>query len=186
MPLTRTSTLCMLFAAGLMVPQTAAASEDDYDCDVAPDKHDNIYVTISGQTKLAGAVKKVEFRPGKFLPVAGARLVNADQSANFGFQLVALSTDAEQYDVVVNINRGDGHRSEVLGFIATSETVPFTISLEDNGQATVAIKDFKYSTLFVPIAEGKAMFFCSTGRFNFSQISASTMSSEPPGDAQAD
>lgn len=158
--------------AGLLRPHATTATE--YACDAPADKYDSVYLDISGETKIAGAVRKMEFRPGRFLPVAGARLENADKTATLGFQLSAPSADAQEYKVIINVDRGDGHQSEIIGRVPASENIPFSIALTDGGDASLNIRNYNYTTKFVPLTDGKAMFFCSTGQFQFSDLAAST------------
>lgn len=93
--------------------------------------------------------------------------------------MAAPSSDAAEFEVVININRGDGHGSEVIGTTPTAETIPFSITLHENGDASVEIRDYKYATKFVPLTKGKGVFFCSTGEFQFSELAASTSINRP-------
>jgi len=163
--------------AVLMCPDIAAATE--FACDAPSDKSNSVSLTISGETRIAGAIRKMELRDGRFMPLAGARLVGTDGIVNLGFELAAPSPDATEFEVVVNFNRGDGHRSEIIGRIPTGETIPFSMILHGNGDASVEIRDYKYAAKFVPLPEGKGVFFCSTGQFQFSDLTASTNIQKP-------
>ena len=109
-------------------------------------------------------------RSGDNLPVAGVRLASADGQSSAGFQLVAASKRAKQFDVVLNTRRDGDAKRQTLGQISTQGAIPFRLSLADNGKVTLVIGSMSYDADFAPLSNANGMAFCSTAQFRFTEL----------------
>lgn len=75
--------------SGLLAsPAICAASPLKFDCDVPADRFASVSQETAGPLAISGTVALILAREGKYLPVAGARLVSSDESRSVGFQLL--------------------------------------------------------------------------------------------------
>lgn len=164
----------MLSAIMFMHSVSALAAPLSFDCDVPPDHYSSVSEDIVGSPTISGTVAVVQMRSGKYLPVAGVRLVSSDGINRVGLQLVAQSMNAKQFDVVLNTERGDNVQRTKLGQVDSSVSIPFQLSLSADGKVTLTIGTSSFNADFVPISVGKAMAFCSTAQFKFTGLAFST------------
>ncbi len=160
----------VLFLGALTCSAPAYATATAFDCDVPPDHFSSVSQDVAGPLAIKGSVQVVQMRSGNNLPVAGARLVSSDGNNSVGFQLVAASASAKQFDVVLNVKRGSNLKRSTVAQMATDASVPFKLSLDDTGKATLAIGGNNFSANFMPLSSGKQMVFCSTGQFQFTGL----------------
>ena len=116
---------------------------------------------------IRGSVQPIQMRSGNNLPVAGGRLVSSDGKNSVGFQLIAASSDAKQFDVVLNMRRGDDLSRATIAKVLIDTNVPFSLSLRETGKVTLSIAGKDFNADFIPISNGKGMVFCSTAQFKF-------------------
>ena len=135
----------MLLAGALTYSAPAFAAPTAFDCDVPLDHFSSVSQDVVGPMRISGSVQVVQMRSGNNLPVAGARLVSSDGNNSVGFQLVAASAHAKQFDIVLNTKRGDDLKRSTVAQIATDASAPFLLSLDDTGKATLAIGASNFS-----------------------------------------
>jgi hypothetical protein len=163
----------------LAYPTFANAAPLSFDCDVPPDHYSSVSQEASGQMTIGGTVELVQMRSGNNLPVAGARLVSADGKSSTGFQLVADSVHAKQFNIILNTKRGDDLQSNTVGQVGIGGSIPFSLTVSDLGKVTLLISGTAFNADFIPILSGNEMAFCSTGQFKFSNLLFSA-AGEPP------
>ena len=160
----------VLIVGALTASAPAYAAATAFDCDVPPDHFSSVSQDVASPLAIKGSIQVVQMRSGKNLPLAGATLASSDGNNSVGFQLVAASTSAKQFDIVLNIKRGGNLKRSTVAQIATDGSVPFKLSLNDTGKATLAIGGGNFSANFIPLSSGKQMVFCSTGQFKFAGL----------------
>jgi len=156
--------------ATLQVSAPAFATSLSFDCDVPPDHFSSISDQVTEGAAIRATVQMVEMRPGKNLPVAGARLIGNDGAVAAGIQLVAASARAKQFDIVFNARQGEAVQRTSLGQVDVAGPIPFELTVSDAGTVTVLVGDSRFDVAAPPVAYEKGMVFCSTGQFKFSDI----------------
>ena len=160
----------ILLAGAMTCPAPVYAAATAFDCDVPPDHFSSVSQDVAGPMAIRGTVQLVQMRSGNNLPVAGARLVSADGNNSVGFQLVATSARAKQFDVFLSIKQGDDLKRSTIAHIPTDASIPFSLSLDETGKATLMINGSNFSAISIPMSDGKEMAFCSTAQFKFSGL----------------
>lgn len=170
-------------ASALIVSAPVYAAATSFDCDVPPDHFSFVSQDVTGPLMIRGSIEPVQMRSGKNLPVAGARLISSDGNDEVAFQLLAASSHAKQFDVVLIIRHGDDLQQNTVGQVAAGTDAPisFSLMLDSSGRATLAVGGANFSASFVPLTSGKEMAFCSTAEFKFTGLlfSSDDMSSAP-------
>jgi hypothetical protein len=160
----------LLLCASSICSTTANAAGTAFDCDVPPDHFSSVSQDIVGPMMITGSVQLVSMRSGRNLPVAGARIVSADGKDSVGFQLVAASAQAKQFDVVLNTKRSSDLKRQVVAQVATEANVPFSLSLDDKGRVKLNVGGNDHTADFIAFSRGKGMAFCSTAQFKFAGL----------------
>ncbi len=163
----------ILLASAMSCSAPALAAPIAFDCDVPPNHYSSVSQDVAGSIMIGGTVQAVEMRSGNNLPVAGARLLSADGNDSVGFQLVAASARAKQFDVILSTKLGNDVRQSTVAQIPADPSIRFSLSLNKAGSAVLAINRTEFSASFMALPTGKAMAFCSTGQFKFSDLSFS-------------
>jgi len=156
-----------------MIPEAAQASTLDFDCDVPPNHFSSVSSEIIGSPTISGSVQAAELRSGKNLPVAGVRLTSADGTSRLGFQLVAASRRAKKFDIALNLIRNGKLQRQIVGQVESRSVISFSFSLSPTGIVVLSIGENRYGADFQPILESRAMAFCSTGQFEFTNLAFS-------------
>lgn len=149
----------------------ASAATLDFDCDVPANRFSSISAHIDGAPTIVGTVLAAELRSGDNLPVAGSRIVSADGAASLGFQLVAPSQRSSKFDIILNLNHNNDPQRKVVGQIDVTTAIPFRLSLATTGKVSLTIGDKRFDADFTPMSDSRAMIFCSTGQFKFTNLS---------------
>ena len=159
-------------ASALIVSAPVYAAATSFDCDVPPDHFSSVSQDVIGPLMISGSVQLAQMRSGNNLPVAGARLVSSDGNDAVGFQLVAASPHAKQFDVVFNTKRGDDLQRNTVGQVAAEANAPvsFSLTLDKAGRAVLAVGGVNFSASFMPLTSGREMAFCSTAQFKFTGL----------------
>jgi hypothetical protein len=160
----------ILLAGVLTCAAPSHAAGIAFDCDVPADRFSSVSQPVSGPMKIEGSVAVVQPRAGANLPVAGATLASADGKDSVGFQLVMASPRAKDFDVVLNLKRNGRLERGSVTRADTGAPLPFSLVLGHEGNVTLTIAGKSFSTEFMTLPEGKAMAFCSTGQFRFSDL----------------
>jgi len=162
----------------LLIYSTSAFSAQssapiDFDCDVPADHFSSVSQDLSGLLTISGSVRVIVMRSGYNLPVAGARIVSPDGKSSVGFQLVAASSHAKQFDVVLNTERGGDFKRRTVAQGPAQTAIPFRLSLADSGKATLVIGSMAFDADFHPLTSANGMAFCSTAEFKFTGLAFS-------------
>jgi len=158
-------------SAGLLAsPAICAASPLKFDCDVPADRFASVSEETAGALAISGTVALVLAREGKYLPVAGARLISSDESRSVGFQLIAPSANRTEFNIIFNINAGDGLKRYTVGQVDLQSPAHFSLAISDAGKISLAIGDKSFDGGTLALSGGKIMAFCSTGQFKFSDL----------------
>ena len=160
----------ILLAGVLTCAAPSHAAGIAFDCDVPADRFSSVAQSVSGLMKIEGSVAVVQPRAGANLPVAGATLASPDGKDSVGFQLVMASPRAKDFEVVLNLKRNGRLERASVARADTGASLPFSLILGGEGNVTLTIAGKSFSAEFMPLADGKAMAFCSTGQFRFSDL----------------
>jgi hypothetical protein len=166
-----------LFGAALLLAANGAIAAPplEYDCDVPPDKYSQVSQASSGpEHMIAGTITVSEMRQGRFVPVAGARLDTPDKKQGTGFQLIADNPSTKVFNIVLNMKNGADTEKVTVGQIDAKDAIPFRFTLSGAGKVTLSIGSQSFDKAFVPLQSAKAMAFCSTGQFKFTQLTLSS------------
>ena len=85
-------------------------------------------------------------------------------------QLVAESREAKRLAIVLNTQRGSDTQRGTVGYVDADKTIPFSLSISANGDANLTVGSDHFDAGNVPIRDGEAKVFCSTGQFKFSDL----------------
>lgn len=168
----------VFFAFSLLTCSASALSAEPssgirFDCDVPADHYSSVSQDLVGVPMIKGSVRAIELRSGNNLPVAGARIVSADGKRAVGFQLIAASPRAEQFDVVLYTKAGESSNRRTVTVVAAKSDSQFSLGIADTGKATLVIGGTGFDAEFEPMPGASGMVFCSTGQFKFSDLAFS-------------
>lgn len=161
----------IFMSTALSTSVSVFAAPLQYDCDVPPDHYSSISQEFGkSAVEVRGVVQVYQMRSGNNLPVAGARIADKDGKNSLGFQLVAQSPRAEQFDIVLNVfKNGELHRYSA-GQIPIKSAISFSLLLDGVGKANFTIGNKSVTADFVPLESSKGMVFCSTAQFKFTDL----------------
>jgi hypothetical protein len=167
--------------SGLLAsPAIRAASPLKFDCDVPADRFASVSQETAGPLAISGTVALILAREGKYLPVAGARLVSSDESRSVGFQLIAPSAHRSEFNIIFNVNTGDGPKRYTVGQVDLQSPAHFSLAISDAGKISLAIGDKSFDGGTLALSGGKIVAFCSTGQFKFSDLNFSNPAEPSP------
>lgn len=159
----------ILALAGLGFASSAAqAAPMTFGCDVPPDRFSAIEQPISTQSfSFKTVLEPVEFRKGKYAPLAQVYITSADGKKHFGIKLIASGPKDKfailNIDVVRNGEDADGMP---LGVVNLSEKLPIEFTVT-NGAVTFKVGD-QTGTPQVNFGNSAELnIICSTGEFVF-------------------
>ena len=157
--------------SGLLAsPAICAASPLKFDCDVPADRFSSVSQETAGPLAISGTVALILSREGKYLPVAGALIESSDGSRSVGFQLIAPSAHRSEFNIIFNVNTGDGPKRYTVGQVDMQTPARFSLAISDAGKISLAIGDKSFDGGTLALSGGKIMAFCSTGQFKFSDL----------------
>lgn len=159
----------VIFASSVLQSSLLFAEPLNFDCDVPSDRYSSVSQETNASTIIAGSVQMVEMRSGTYLPLAGARWINTEGTTSVGFQIVAASHRSSQFEVVLNVQDKNETKRYLLTHVAVKEAIPFKL-YSDNGKIVVAVGSSRVATEIAPFPAGKAMAFCSTAQFKFTDL----------------
>lgn len=161
----------LTFWAGLLVcPAISAASPMKFDCDVPANRYSSVSEETTGTLAISGTVALILAREGNYLPMAGSFLESSDGSRRVGFQLAASSANRTQFNIIFNINAGDGLKQYTVGQVDMKDPANFSLAISDAGKISLAIGDKSFDGGTLVLNGGKIMVLCSTGQFKFSDL----------------
>ncbi|NKJ45038.1 hypothetical protein [Novosphingobium sp. SG720] len=160
--------LVMTISAVAAVPAYAAQLE--FDCDVPADHFSSVSQDVANGGSVSGTIRVYEMRKGNNLPVVGAGIFSSEKRAIAGFQLVASNTGAQRFDIIFNVTHdGDSKRGKV-GEVDASSAIAFNIFLSATGKAVLTVNGSEFQSDASAISGGRAMAFCSTAQFKFTDL----------------
>jgi hypothetical protein len=160
--------LCILLGLS-MKPSLAFAAPLNFDCDVPSDHYSSVSQEADASTIISGTVRLVEMRAGKYLPLAGAKLENAEGNKSVGLQIVAASDRALQFDVILNLNDDGEQKRYLITRVEVKEAITFKLYMEGS-KIIVAIGSDSVASEIAAFPVRKAMIYCSTAQFKFSDL----------------
>jgi len=157
--------------AGLLAcPAICAASPMKFDCDVPANRFSSVSEETTGTLAISGTVALIQAREGNYMPVAGARLISSDGSRRVGFQLVAPSAHRTEFNIIFNIDAGDGLKQYTMGQVDMRTPASFSLAISNAGKISLAIGDKSFDRGTLALRGGKIEVLCSTGQFKFSDL----------------
>jgi len=167
--------------SGLLAsPAICAASPLKFDCDVPADRFSSVSQETAGPLAISGTVALILSREGKYLPVAGALIESSDGSRSVGFQLIAPSAHRSEFNIIFNVNTGDGPKRYTVGQVDMQTPARFSLAISDAGKISLAIGDKSFDGGTMALSGGKMDVFCSTGQFKFSDLNFSNPAEPSP------
>jgi len=161
----------LAIGAGLLAcPAIGAASPMKFDCDVPADRFSSVSEETAGALAISGTVALIQAREGNYMPVAGARLISSDGNRRVGFQLVAPSVHRTEFNIIFNIDAGDGLKQYTMGQVDMQTPARFSLAISDAGKISLAIGDKSFDGGSLALSGGKIEVLCSTGQFKFSDL----------------
>lgn len=151
-----------------------------FDCDVPADHFSSVTQDLEQPSaSIQGVVQVREMRSGNNLPVAGARIADRTTKNMLGFQLVAASPKADSFDVVLNKQLEGKLQKFGVGQVLAKATISFQLTVDGSGKGSLIIDGKEADFEFPPLSGSKAMVFCSTGQFKFSELRFQDGTSDP-------
>lgn len=160
-------------AFGITLHSTAALAAVPlaFDCDVPADHFSSVTQDLEQPSvSLQGVVQVREMRSGNNLPVAGARIADRNTKNMLGFQLVAASPKADFFAVVLNKQVEGKLQKFGVGQVPAKAAISFQLTVDGSGKGSFIVDGKEADFEFPPLSGSKAMVFCSTGQFKFSEL----------------
>ena len=149
---------------------TVLAGPLSFDCDVPPDHFSSVSQDLTGAAAIGGTIERVQLRSGNNLPVVGARLVSIDGTRSAGVQFIAQDVGAKQFDIVLNVKNGASVQRSTVGRIDVGKAIRFSLAIGESGKVKLTVGGENFIADLAPMPASKAMVFCSTGQFKFSEL----------------
>lgn len=165
-------TLLLALALSSFTPAQAALLE--FDCDVPANHFSSISQDILNYGRINGTIRVDEMRKGNNLPVAGAGIFGPDRHAFASFQLVAMNNRSKSFDIIFNTYDTGEYNHKKVGEIDATSAIAFDISLAADGKAVLVMNGKRFEAYASPISGGRAMAFCSTAQFKFTNLAFSS------------
>lgn len=138
-------------------------------CDTPENRFSALDITFGKAVEISGSVRAKEFRPDRYLPMAGGKIESEDGSKSFGFQLIAESEKPKVLDVIFYTNDGSGTKRGKVGEIAVDVAHLFSLKISPNGSFSITVGEHTLSGILAQVETGKARLLCSSGEFEFTE-----------------
>ncbi len=142
-----------------------------YGCDTPADSFSAIEQSIETKAfTIGGNVQPIQFRKGKYAPLAQIYLESADEKTRFAMKIIA-EHKAKAALVVLDIT-DNGQESEEfpIGAVKLSEKLPFRITVTDGSKVSWKIGELEGEPTLALGNKLKLNIICSTGEFVFSDL----------------
>lgn len=146
------------------------AAQLEFDCDVPADHFSSVSQDVANGGGVSGTIRVDQMRKGNNLPVVGAGIFGPEKHAIAGFQLVASDTHANRFDIIFNVAHDGDSKKGKVGEVDTSSAIAFNISLSASGKAVLTVNGSQFQADASAISGGRAMAFCSTAQFKFTNL----------------
>ncbi|QNQ09030.1 hypothetical protein [Sphingomonas alpina] len=157
----------------LLPAMPVAASTLDYDCDSTGGRFSALKTTQSGNVnKISGVLTaRNMIEIPRWGAVGNVALSSADGKNSIQLQLAGFpSVDAQAMTASIILTIG-GEKTEVeIGKSALLQPMPFTISVDASGSATIAFAGVQKNAIVVLGPAPVARVSCSTGEFIFEKL----------------
>jgi hypothetical protein len=166
-----TPSVCGL-AALAVAPLPAAAAPLTFECDVPAAHFSNVSQPATGPALSAtGQLTVKELRRGDgYGPTAGIQFSSVDQKQLLVLRLVAPSQDKKALHGELIVRSGDKTQNFDLGKVDGSTSISFKLSASELGKADVQLGENRYVADFAALSSAKIVAFCSSGDFNFGDL----------------
>ena len=166
------SHLCLapLLAAALAAP--AMAAPVDWTCNAPTGEASELSQPVAGTLSIGGVITAQRFRPGKSLPVGGARISSADGKSVAVFQLLipnAKPTELEARIMTLVAGQAKTYRVGTVP-VGKPDPQPFSFSVVSGNKVALMLGGKPYSVDFTALAAGRAAVFCSGGQYTFNTV----------------
>ena len=159
-----------LAAASTLTAVPACAAQLEFDCDVPANHFSSVSQDVTDGGGVSGTIRVDEMRKGDNLPVVGAGIFGPEQNAIAGFQLVAANDRAKVLDIIFNVSQDGTIKKGSVGKVDASSAIAFNISLSATGKAVLTVNGNQFQADASAISGGRAMAFCSTAQFKFTNL----------------
>jgi len=171
----------LVIAISTTAPAPAYGAQLEFDCDVPADHFSSVSQGIANGGSVSGTIRVDEMRKGSNLPVAGAGIFGPDNKYAAGFQIVASGTHSRILDIMFNVANDGDIKKEKVGEVDASSSIAFSISLSAVGTAVLTVNGRQFQADASAISAGRAMAFCSTAQFKFTNLTFSANSDRSGG-----
>ena len=162
--------LALVTAISALAAVPAYAAQLEFDCDVPADHFSSVSQDVANGGGVSGTIRVDQMREGNNLPVAGAGIFGPEKRAIAGFQLVASDTRAKSFDIFFNVAHDGDAKKGKAGEVDASSAIAFNISLSVTGKAILTVNGSQFQADASAISGGRAMAFCSTAQFKFTNL----------------
>jgi hypothetical protein len=168
-------------AISILAAVPACAAELEFDCDVPADHYSSVSQDVVKGGGVRGTIRVDQMRKGNNLPVVGAGIFGPEKRAIAGFQLVAADAHAKSFDILFNVSHDGDVKTGKVGEVDVSSAIAFDISLSVTGKAILTVNGNQFQGDASAISGGRAMAFCSTAQFKFTNLIFSTSGDDSGG-----
>jgi hypothetical protein len=162
--------LALVTVVSALAAVPAYADQLDFDCDVPADHFSSVSQSVTDGGRVSGLIRLDQMRKGRALPVAGVGFFDPEKQAIAGFQLVASDAYGKSLDIMFNVAHDGGLQKEKVGEIDASSAIAFDISLSSSGKVALTVNGREFQAGASAISSGRAMAFCSTAQFKFTNL----------------
>jgi hypothetical protein len=171
----------LVIAISTTAPASAYGAQLEFDCDVPADHFSSVSQGIANGGSVSGTIRIGEMRKGNNLPVAGAGIFGPENKSAAGFQLIASGNHSRSLELMFNVANNGDVKKEKVGEVDASSSIEFSISLSVVGTAVLTINGRQFKADASAISAGRAMAFCSTAQFKFTNLTFSANSDRSGG-----
>jgi len=157
-------------AAFCMVSSSGKAAPLTFDCDASSGVVSSVGNLAQTAPAISGIITPKRARSGQMIPSVGAQIDAPDGRSTAGFLLTLRNPDDQEMDVNMIVERGSQKDSRKVGTVGVNSPIPFRVFVDQNGVATIFIRDQSWSAPFMRLIGGKELVFCSTGQFTVGDL----------------
>lgn len=157
-------------AISILAAVPAHAAQLEFDCDVPADRFSSVSQDVANGGSVSGTIRVDKMREGNNSPVAGAGIFGPEKRAIAAFHLIASDARAKNFDIIFFVTHGGDLKEGKVGEVGASTAIEFNISLSAVGKAILTVNGAQFQADATAISGGRAMAFCSTAQFEFTNL----------------
>lgn len=150
----------------------ANATPITYGCDTPADRFSAIEQNVDLKNfSIKTSIKPVEFRKGKYSPLAQIFLESMDEKSRWALQVIAPDYKSKKAMVLLNMTV-DGKTDEpfLIGNVNLGEQLPVSVTVTEGSKINFKVGDIDGNPEMKLGDQAKLNIICSTGDFVFSDL----------------